>query len=191
MTRRAVVTLAAVALAAGVFVSGPEAAQPLCGSKQCAQAIAAACGSLSGADFRACKNSVIDQCKISGETFCSCTDPTLPACGQTTTTTSTTSSTTTSSTTSTTTTLPIPTNPCAGDCDGACGPDEECAYARPVCACAPTPACGGTGGGTCGGNCPLGSSGPCHFDTSNGFCLCEGTSGCGLKGSACTAQQDC
>src|SRR4030095_17152682 len=101
MTRRAVVTLAAVALAPAVVVSGPEAAQPLCGSNQCAEEIQASCGTLSGADFKACKKLVLDQCKISGETFCSCTDPALPACGPTTTTSSTTS---TSSTTTTITT---------------------------------------------------------------------------------------
>src|SRR5215472_14033388 len=95
MTRRAVVTLAAVALAAGVFVSGANAAPALCGSKQCAEEITAACGSLSGADFKACKRLVLDQCKISGETFCSCTDPALPACGPTTSTSSTTTTTTT------------------------------------------------------------------------------------------------
>src|SRR5262245_66631575 len=94
MTRRAVVTLAAVALGAGVLVFGANAAAPLCGSKQCAEEIAAACGSLSSADFRACKNSVIDQCKISGETFCSCTNPALRACGPTTTSTTTTTTTT-------------------------------------------------------------------------------------------------
>jgi hypothetical protein len=100
--------------------------------------------------------------------------------------------TTTATTSSTTTTLPIPTNPCASDCDGACGPDEECVYARPVCACAPAPACGGTGGGTCGGNCPVGSTGfPCHFDSDNGFCLCDAPGFCGLKGSPCTSDQAC
>src|SRR5262245_6562374 len=80
MTRRAGVTLAAVALGAGVFVSGAKAAPPLCGSNQCAEEIAAACVGLSGADFRACKKFVLDQCKLSGETFCSCTNPALPPC---------------------------------------------------------------------------------------------------------------
>src|SRR5262247_649101 len=95
MTRKAAVTLLAVALAAGVFVSGPKAAPPLCGSKQCSEEITAACGALSGADFRACKQSVLEQCKISGETFCSCTNPALPPCGPTTTTTTTSTTTTT------------------------------------------------------------------------------------------------
>src|SRR4029453_17622431 len=80
MIRGAVVTLAAVALAAGVFVSGAKAAPPLCGSKQFAEKNAAACGRLWGADFRACKKLVLDQCKISGETFCSCTNHGLPPC---------------------------------------------------------------------------------------------------------------
>jgi hypothetical protein len=106
MTRRAVVALAAVALAAGVFVSGAKAAPPLCGSRFCAEEIAVACAGLSGADFGACKKLVLEQCKISGETFCSCTNPALPPCttGTTTTTTTTTTSTTTSTTTTTTST---------------------------------------------------------------------------------------
>jgi hypothetical protein len=228
MIRRAVVSLAAVALGVGVFVSGAKAAAPICGSKACSEEIAAGCPGLSGAALKACKSLLLEQCKAG---TCTCTmQPGLPNCPVTTPTTTPPSAcctqstpggpfdqcavvslpqcfaagglfllgrictpnpcgppTTTSSTT-TTTTLPNPTNPCAGDCDGACGPDEECAYARPVCACAPAPACGGSGG-TCGGNCPAGSS-ACHFDTFNGFCLCEGP-GCGLKGSSCTADQDC
>src|SRR4030095_1133586 len=80
MIRRAVVTLAAVALGAGVFVSGPKAAPPLCGNKQCAEEISSACGAFTGEEFRACKKSVVEQCKISGETFCSCTNPALPPC---------------------------------------------------------------------------------------------------------------
>src|SRR5262249_45839032 len=195
MTPRAGVTLAAVALGAGVFVSGAKAAPSICGAKACSEEIAAGCPGLSGAALKACKSSILDPCKAG---VCTCTgQPGLPNRPVTTTSTTTSSSTTnpttttTNPTSTTTTTLPNPTNPCAGDCDGACGPDEECAYARPVCACAPAPACGGSGGGTCGGNCPLGSSGPCHFDTSNGFCLCEGPSGCGLKASSCTATQAC
>src|SRR5215475_9693801 len=79
MTRRAVVTLAAVALAAGVFVSGPEAAPPLCGSKQCAEEIAAGCAGLSGAALKACKSSPLDQCNA---WTCSCTlQLGLPVCG--------------------------------------------------------------------------------------------------------------
>src|SRR4029453_11309376 len=82
MARGAAVMFAIVALAAGVFVSGPKAAPPVCGSKPCAEEIAAACAcaGLSGAGFRACKKLVLDQCKISGETFCSCTNPALPPC---------------------------------------------------------------------------------------------------------------
>jgi hypothetical protein len=94
MTRRAVVALAAVALTAGVFVSGAGAALPLCGSKPCAEEIAAACAGLSGKDPKICKSEVIMDCKLSNETFCSCTNPALPACGTATTTTSTTTTTT-------------------------------------------------------------------------------------------------
>src|SRR4029453_7676954 len=97
MIRGAVVTLAAVVLAAGVFVSGAKAAPPLCGSKQCAEEVSSACGAFVGEEFRACKKSVVEQCKVSGETFCSCTNPALPAGTPTTTTTPT--STTTPSTT--------------------------------------------------------------------------------------------
>src|SRR4029450_13310089 len=100
MIRGAGVTLAAVVLGAGVFVSGANAAPPLCGSKQCAEEVSSACGAFVGEEFRACKKSVVEQCKISGETFCSCTNPALPPCGTTTTTT--TSSTTTTSVTTTT-----------------------------------------------------------------------------------------
>jgi hypothetical protein len=111
--------LAAVALAAGVFVSGAKAAPSLCGSKQCAEEIAAGCAGLSGADFRACKRFVLDQCKISGETFCSCTDPTLPACGPTTTTTTTTTSTTTTSTAFLEFTTGTPGGTCGNTLDGS------------------------------------------------------------------------
>src|SRR4029453_5699565 len=80
MARGAAVMFAIVALAAGFFASGPKAAPPLCGSKPCAEEISSACGAFTGADFRACKKLVLDQCKISGETFCSCTNPALPPC---------------------------------------------------------------------------------------------------------------
>jgi hypothetical protein len=97
MTRGAVVTLAAVALGAGVFVSGAKAASPICGSKQCAEEIAAGCAGLSGAALKACKSSILDQCKAG---LCTCTgQPGLPDCPVTTTTTSSTA--TTSSTTTT------------------------------------------------------------------------------------------
>src|SRR5215831_5750481 len=128
MTRRAVVTLAAVVLAAGVFVSGPNAAPPLCGSKQCAEEITAACGSLSGANFKVCKGLVLDQCKISGETFCSCTNPALPACGPTTT---------------TTTIIPCQFIP-SGGCVGSCGGSDTCVLVDTplrTCACAAPPTC--------------------------------------------------
>src|SRR5215475_6984410 len=88
MTRRAVVTLAAVALGAGVFVSGGKAAPSICGSKNCADEVAAGCPGLSGKDLDNCKTSVLNQCKLG---VCSCTgDPALPACGPTTTSTTTT-----------------------------------------------------------------------------------------------------
>src|SRR5262245_62960851 len=100
MTRRAVVTLVAVALGAGVFVSGAKAAPPLCGSKQCAEEIAAGCAGLSGADLKACKSSILAQCNA-GQ--CTCTgQPGLPDCPTTTTTTTTTSSTATTITSTTT-----------------------------------------------------------------------------------------
>src|SRR4029450_906566 len=108
MTRKAVVTLLAVALWAGGFVSGASAAPPLCGSKFCAEEIAVACAGLSGADFRACKTSVLNACKLSGETTCSCVNPALPPCGQTTTTTTTTTTTSTTTTTTTTSTTTTP-----------------------------------------------------------------------------------
>jgi hypothetical protein len=72
MTRRAVVTLAAVALWAGVFVSGAKAVPPICGSRACAEETAAGCGSLSRAGFRECQRSVLDQCKVGN---CTCTPP--------------------------------------------------------------------------------------------------------------------
>src|SRR5262245_44924516 len=79
MTRKAVVTLAAIALAAGVFVSGANAAPPLCGSKQCADEVAAGCAGLSGAALKACKASILDQCNTG---TCTCTgEQGLPACG--------------------------------------------------------------------------------------------------------------
>src|SRR5215469_3175659 len=100
MTRRAVVALAAVALAAGVFVSEATAAGK-CTNSTCAEEIAAACAGLSGKDLSACKKSVVSNCMTNPD--CSCTDPSLPACGTTPTTTSTTTPTTTSTTTPTTT----------------------------------------------------------------------------------------
>src|SRR5262249_5338879 len=101
MTRRAGVTLAAVALGAGVFVSGAKAAPSICGSKACSEEIAAGCAGLSGAALKACKSSILAQCDA-GQ--CTCTgQPGLPDCPVTTTTTSsTTSSTTVRSTTTTT-----------------------------------------------------------------------------------------
>src|SRR5262245_34565492 len=111
MTLRAVVTLAAFALWAGVFVSEARAAPPTCGSKNCGDEQATACAGLSGGNLSACKKCVISECKLGD---CSCIgDPNLPSCDTmgpicnppttTTTTTTTTTSTTTSSTTTTTT----------------------------------------------------------------------------------------
>src|SRR5262245_26702680 len=99
MTRRTVVTLAAVALAAGVFVSEARAAGK-CTSNTCAEEIAVACAGLSGQDLSAGQKSVVSNCMTNPD--CSCTDPVLPACGTTTTTSTTATTTTTSSTTSTT-----------------------------------------------------------------------------------------
>src|SRR5215813_272761 len=100
MTRRAVVTLAAIALGAGVFVSGANAAPSLCGSKACSEEIATGCAGLSGAALKACKSAILDQCKAG---TCTCTmQPGLPDCTPATTTTSTTTSSTTSTTTATT-----------------------------------------------------------------------------------------
>jgi hypothetical protein len=119
MARGAAVLFATVALAAGVFVSGAKAAPPLCGSRQCAEEIDAACGGLSGAAFRACKSAVVTQCKISGETFCSCTNPALPPCPPPPTTTTSSSTTTTTSSTTTTTASTV----CG---DGVIQAGEEC-----------------------------------------------------------------
>src|SRR5262245_26764313 len=151
MARGAAVLFAPVALAAGVLVSGANAAAPLCGSKQCSEEITAACGALSGADFRACKRLVLDQCKISGETFCSCTNPALPAC--------TLPTTTTSSTTTSTTVITCHFDPFGG-CLGSCGGSDSCVLVdTPIrtCACAAPPTCQSSAYPTCGGNCPSGS----------------------------------
>jgi mucin-6/19 len=99
MTRRAVVTLAAVALGASVFVSSVATATGPCNKKVCSDEIAAGCVGLKGMALSACSKAVLLNCNT---TDCSCTDPTLPMCTPTTTTT-TTSTTTSSSTTSTTT----------------------------------------------------------------------------------------
>jgi hypothetical protein len=100
MIGRAVVTLAAVALGAGVFVPSVARAQNVCTKKACAEEIDAGCAGLSGMALSTCTKAVIAQCKIMPP-ICSCTDPTLPMCTPTTTTTTT--STTTSSSTTTTT----------------------------------------------------------------------------------------
>jgi hypothetical protein len=102
MTRRAVVTLAAVALGAGVLVSSVATATGPCNKKVCSEEIAAGCAGLKGMALSACSKAVLLNCNT---TDCSCTDPTLPACGPTTTTTSTT--TTSTSTSTTTTMLPV------------------------------------------------------------------------------------
>src|SRR5262249_45693983 len=148
MTRRAGVTMAAVALGAGVFVSGAKAAPSICGSKACSEEIAAGCAGLSGAALKACKSSILAQCDA-GQ--CTCTgQPGLPDCPVTTTATSspttttdhfttttstTTSSTTTSSTTSTTATIPptttVTTSTTTTTTSALCGngvldPGEQC-----------------------------------------------------------------
>src|SRR5262245_28998631 len=110
MTRKAVVTLvAAVALGAGVFVSGAKAASSICGSKACSEEIAAGCAGLSGAALKACKSSILGQCKAG---LCTCTgQPGLPECPVTTTTSTTTSSTVTTVTVTTTTSTSTTTTP--------------------------------------------------------------------------------
>src|SRR4030095_14726724 len=101
MTRKAVVTLLlAVAFWAGGFVSEATATKR-CNPNVCREEIAAACPGLKAAAFNACRKELLANCRNAD---CSCTDPTLPACGVTTTTSSTpttSSSTTTSPTTST------------------------------------------------------------------------------------------
>src|SRR4030095_11085176 len=77
MTRGAVVTLAAVALGAGIFVSPAAAVKP-CNPNVCSEEISSACGAFTDAEFRACRKSVLENCRTSPD--CSCTDPSLPAC---------------------------------------------------------------------------------------------------------------
>src|SRR5215510_3643820 len=104
MARGAAVLFAPVALAAGVFVSEARAAGK-CTNSTCAEEIAAACAGLSGKDLNACKKSVVSNCMTNPD--CSCTDPSLPACGTNTTTSSTTTSTTSTTTTTTSSTTTI------------------------------------------------------------------------------------
>jgi hypothetical protein len=59
MTRRAVVTLAAVALGAGVFVPSVARAQNVCTKKTCAEEIDAGCAGLLGMELSACSKAVI------------------------------------------------------------------------------------------------------------------------------------
>src|SRR5262245_32674148 len=114
MTRRAVVTLAAIALGAGVLVSSANAAPPECSSKNCSDDVNTACAGLSGQALKTCKSCVLDECKTAAcscaGTPSSCAD-TGPICNPppttTTTTTSTSLTTSTSSTTSTSVTMTI------------------------------------------------------------------------------------
>src|SRR5215468_1691030 len=109
MSRGAAIMFATVALAAGVLVSGANAAPPPpadCTSKSCKDDVAAF--GLSGKAVKACTTAVEDACKagtcscLTGATNpCSALSPPPVAC--TTTTTTTTTSTTTSTTTTTTT----------------------------------------------------------------------------------------
>src|SRR5262245_58166467 len=108
MTRRAVVTLAAIALGAGVFVSGANGAPPTdCSGKLCSDDVSTACAGLSGQALKTCKTCVLDECKTAAcscaGTPSSCAD-TGPICNPPPTTTTSTSSTSTSSTSITTTT---------------------------------------------------------------------------------------
>src|SRR5262245_12227449 len=101
--RSVVVTLAAVALGAGVLVSSvAPAAPPSCGKKNCTAEIDAGSAGLSGKARSACSKSVIDNCKAGG---CTCTmQPGLPDCTPTSTTTTSTSTSTSSTTVTTTST---------------------------------------------------------------------------------------
>jgi hypothetical protein len=74
-------------------------------------------------------------------------------------------------TTTTTSTLPPQVCSQPGACNPACGAAQGCANVRNGCACADAPACGAQGD-QCGGNCPVGTTEPCHLDTSNGQCMC-------------------
>src|SRR5262245_34545228 len=105
MTRRVVVTLAAVALGVGVFVSSSAMAanSGRCDKNTaCSDEISAACGPHPA---KSCVDNVINQCNAMQ---CTCTgEPGLPPCpvgATTTTSTSTTTSSTTSSTAATTST---------------------------------------------------------------------------------------
>jgi hypothetical protein len=97
--------LVPVAFGVGVYVS-PAAATRLCNPHVCSEEIAAACAGLSDGDRARCKKSVVNDCRAGN---CSCTDPTLPACGVTTTTSPTTSTSSTTTATSSTTSTTSPT----------------------------------------------------------------------------------
>src|SRR5262245_47251222 len=117
MTRKAkavVALLLAVALWAGGFVSEatatPGSVHPpgkLCNPNVCSEEVAAACPGLRANAFNRCRKDLIANCR-SG--VCSCTgDPSLPACGVTTTTSPTTSTSSTTTATSSTTSTTSPT----------------------------------------------------------------------------------
>jgi hypothetical protein len=177
MTPRAVVTLAAVALWAGVFVSEATAVGP-CNKKVCSEEIAAGCAGLKGMALSVCTKAVLLNCDT---TDCSCTDPTLPACTPTTT-----SSTTTTSTSTTTTTTTPPTQCCVQS--SPMGAFDICVLVETAAQCT---AQGGIdhGSGTCspnpclpsciqpGDNCV--SCGTCG----NGLCAWNGSNTCGTHHS--------
>src|SRR5262249_50702417 len=138
----------------------------------------------------ACKRLVLDQCKISGETFCSCTDPALPACGPTT---------STSSTTTTTTTT-LGEIQCCLRTVQPCGPFDNCQVMS-------AGACAGAGGfnvgpGTCAGPAPCAQAttttppsaccrpstpgGPSDQCTIEGFCECSQGGGTFRLFQSCT-----
>jgi hypothetical protein len=150
MTRRAVVTLAAVALGAGVFVSSVATATGPCSKKLCSEEIAAGCAGLKGMDLSACTKAVLFNCN---NTDCSCTDPTLPACGPTTTTSSSTTTSTTSTTTPTSSTTTSSTTTTSTTMIDRCCVASSCLRLNP-------PGCFAAGGvpigdGTCEPNpCP-------------------------------------
>src|SRR5215471_15748226 len=131
MTRKVVVRLAAVALAAGVFVSEARAAGK-CNPHICSAEIATACAGLNGKHpkkgklFHRCKKAVVAICKTNPD--CSCDGSVPVPCTPTTTTSSTTTSTTArSTTTSTTTSSTTPTTTTSPLCgNGVLDPGEQC-----------------------------------------------------------------
>jgi hypothetical protein len=149
MTRRAGVTLAAVALGAGVFVSSLATGAPpqACSKKSCAEEVSSACGAFTGMAASTCTKNLLAQCNAG---LCTCTgQPGLPNCPVTTTTT--TSSTTTTTTLVTTCTDELLLAPCV------CGAGSGTCLAICNTGCSQVECVDG-GGGTCidDSTCPAG-----------------------------------